>query len=74
MGGNDMTSAQDFEHHSTLQRISTGMLFFRRKVQDWIRQEIFDDDPYDEETFFPASNQLSKENARQLNLSDEWLN
>jgi len=26
-------------------------------VQEWIRQEIVDDDPYDEETLFPSRKQ-----------------
>jgi hypothetical protein len=27
-------------------------------VQEWIRQEIVDDDPYDQETFFPKNKRV----------------
>lgn len=36
---------------------STEMFAFWHSVQEWIRQEIVDDDPYDEETLFPTLNQ-----------------
>ena len=29
---------------------------FQLVIQNWIRKEIVDDDPYDEETFFPNKN------------------
>ena len=32
------------------------MSSFQMVIQNWIRQEIVDDDPYDEETFFPNKN------------------
>lgn len=28
----------------------------QHNVQEWIRKEIVDDDPYDQETFFPKNN------------------
>lgn len=33
------------------------MYSLRRNVQEWVRKEIVDDDPCDEETFFPTLNQ-----------------
>jgi len=30
----------------------------KHNVQEWIRKEIVDDDPYDQETFFPKNNKI----------------
>jgi hypothetical protein len=32
------------------------MRFIQGNLQEWIRKEIVDDDPYEQETFFPENN------------------
>lgn len=44
-----MFSTQDFQPSKAITLKFVGMLSLKRRVQDWIRQEIVDDDPYDEE-------------------------
>jgi hypothetical protein len=46
----------------------SGISLLSWKIQNWIRQEIVDDDPCDEETFFLQSNRFGEEDALQLNL------
>ena len=41
-----MISAQSFNHLSLL--VSVRMRSLQRNVQEWIRQEIVDDDPYEQ--------------------------
>lgn len=41
-----MISAQSFNHLSLL--VSVRMRLLQRNVQEWIRQEIVDDDPYEQ--------------------------
>lgn len=45
--GDVMISAQSFNHLSLL--VSVRMRSLQRNVQEWIRQEIVDDDPYEQE-------------------------
>lgn len=39
---------------------------FKRKVQNWIRQEIVDDDPWDDKTFFPTQDRLDQHESDRL--------
>lgn len=40
-----MISAQGFKHLAVLQEV-IGMFSFRRSVQQWLHQEIVEDDPW----------------------------
>lgn len=68
-----MTSAQDFRHHSSTLLEITGMPYFKRKLQNWWRQHVIDEDPYDNEAFFPSWNQSDEEDNWQLNLFTDPL-
>ncbi len=49
-----MISTQAFNHISF--QILAVVHSMQHNVQEWIRKEIVDDDPYDQETFFPKNN------------------
>lgn len=51
-----MFSAKGFEPPKVILLEFVGMLSLRRRLQEWIRQQIVDNDPYDQATFFPPQN------------------
>lgn len=63
-----MTSAQDFKHHSSTSLEVTKMSHLKRKLRNWWRQHVIDEDPYDDETLFPLWNQSDEGKNWQLNL------